>query len=100
MTCSDYMGNTGSDTVSVVVPTPGSCASGFNLSGAPLAILDDDNTAASPGGMFKISKFGNYCFGNTSNKNYYVPMKTRAEFESFWNNIEQGRFLEGLYRIP
>ncbi len=61
--------------------------------------LTPNDRKAGLGSKIKASDMGNRCFGNTGGKMYFVPQGTTAEFDSFWNNIESGRVLDGLYKI-
>jgi hypothetical protein len=73
------------------------CANSADASGNILTTLSGTYTSAPAASKFK---YGNYCFGNSGIKNYFVPAKTPGEFNSFWNNVGAGSNLNGLFRIP
>ena len=82
-------------------PKPLGCTYDTDPVGNLLSHLDLDKSPTANSGKYRVTKFTgyNYCFGQTTGPTYFVPLKTRAEFESFYNNIQSGRNLPGLYRI-
>ena len=93
------VGNYGGSTASCTEAKPLGCAYSTDASGNALTIVNTSNPAISSGGVYKAAGFGNYCFGNSGGPTYFAPLNTLAEFLSFWNNIQAGQFLLGLYRV-
>jgi len=93
------VGNYGGSTASCTEAKPLGCAYSTDASGNALTIVNTSNPAISSGGVYKAAGFGNYCFGNSGGPTYFAPLNTLAEFLSFWNNIQTGQFLLGLYRV-
>ncbi|MFA6278840.1 MAG: hypothetical protein WCS97_01145 [Candidatus Paceibacterota bacterium] len=49
-------------------------------------------------GKYSITRFGSECINNTTVREYFVPLGSSGEFNSFLNSIEAGN-LSGLSRI-
>ncbi len=83
---------------------PASCESGGydHTAGRAITNIVTNNGSSpepriQPGGSYRASAFGNYCFGNRGSLSYLAPLRSWAEFISFWNRIGS---LSGLYTIP
>lgn len=101
-----YLASPQANATLVVGPKPTGCAYGTDAAGTPLTVVSDAtpeiDRGTLSGNKYTITKFGApyYCFGQTTGPKYYIPIGTKAEMDAFWNNIEAGSSLSGLYRIP
>jgi hypothetical protein len=77
------------------------CAYNTDALGNALSVVSGNSISTTNGTGYRNTNpvsGGAYCFKSTSATSYFIPLKTSAEFQSFWNKLNTTG-LSGLQRV-